>query len=325
MKKNILSIIAFWITIIAQAQQISDGFSPVITDFSTPLKSGVYSGLISRGTIPDATHDWSHLFVIRHSNQTNNYQLQIASSYSENDRLFFRKIAYNWDLSPRNTAWIELATRDSNNFKGNQIFEGNLGIRTSDLTSAFSVGIDHGVVLSIGNSNWAKKDIIQTGYNDQVGDFTDIKVPGYLYNDAFVRVLRSGNVGIGTSTPDAKLAVNGNIHSKEVKVDTNIWPDYVFNEEYNLPTLAEVENHIKEKGHLHNIPSEEEVLKNGIHLGEMNAKLLQKIEELTLYVIELNKKNEQQFLEIENSKKQIEVLKKENGNFKMILEKLKIN
>ncbi|KDN54709.1 autotransporter outer membrane beta-barrel domain-containing protein [Flavobacterium seoulense] len=98
-----------------------------------------------------------------------------------------------------------------------------------------------------------------------------------------------GNVGIGTTTPDSKLAVNGTIHSKEVKVDMTGWSDFVFKKEYNLPTLEEVEKHIAEKGHLENIPSEEEVLRYGINLGEMNAKLLQKIEELTLYVIEMKK------------------------------------
>jgi hypothetical protein len=64
------------------------------------------------------------------------------------------------------------------------------------------------------------------------------------------------------------------------------WPDYVFDKRYNLPPLSEVEQHIKEKGHLKDIPSAEEVSQNGILLGEMNAKLLQKIEELTLYIID---------------------------------------
>lgn len=103
-------------------------------------------------------------------------------------------------------------------------------------------------------------------------------------------VIIQDRVGIGTNTPDSALAVNGTIHSKEVKVDLLNWPDYVFKINYNLPTLEEVEKHIKEKGHLENIPSEEEAIKNGISLGEMNAKLLQKIEELTLYMIDLNKK-----------------------------------
>ncbi|MFH6966173.1 hypothetical protein [Flavobacterium sp. FlaQc-28] len=103
-----------------------------------------------------------------------------------------------------------------------------------------------------------------------------------------------GNVGIGVKSPTNKLDVNGAIHSKEVKVDMNGWSDFVFKKEYNLPTLEQVEKHITEKGHLENIPSEKEVLKDGINLGEMNAKLLQKIEEMTLYMIEMNKKIEMQ-------------------------------
>ncbi len=105
-----------------------------------------------------------------------------------------------------------------------------------------------------------------------------------------VRITRYGNVGIGTTTPDEKLAVNGNIHTKEVRVDLIGWSDFVFEKDYNLPTLKDVENHIKEKGHLKDIPSAKEVAEHGILLGDMNAKLLQKIEELTLYTIAQEKK-----------------------------------
>jgi hypothetical protein len=115
-----------------------------------------------------------------------------------------------------------------------------------------------------------------------------------------LRILGNGNVGIGVINPTNKLDVNGTIHSKEVKVDLLGWSDFVFKKNYKLPTLEEVENHIKEKGHLENIPSEEEVLKNGINLGEMDSKLLQKIEELTLYSINQNKKIEEQAKEIES-------------------------
>ena len=115
--------------------------------------------------------------------------------------------------------------------------------------------------------------------------------PGSDTEQVFMSINRTGNVGIGTINPLNKLDVKGTIHSQEVKVDMLNWSDFVFKKEYNLPTLEEVEKHITEKGHLENIPSEEEVLKNGINLGEMNAKLLQKIEELTLYMIELKKEN----------------------------------
>ncbi|WP_299314081.1 tail fiber protein [uncultured Aquimarina sp.] len=141
------------------------------------------------------------------------------------------------------------------------------------------------------------------------------KIKSYDNNDVYSIQSNTGDtyfkgkIGVGTTTPDAKLAVNGNIHTKEVKVDLVGWPDYVFENDYNLPTLQEVENHIAEKGHLENIPSAAAVAENGIQLGEMNAKLLQKIEELTLYMIEQNKVNEQQQRQIKDLKKEIEKLK----------------
>ncbi|MBC9795840.1 hypothetical protein [Sinomicrobium weinanense] len=121
-----------------------------------------------------------------------------------------------------------------------------------------------------------------------------------------------GNVGIGTANPDTKLAVNGTVHSKEVKVDLDGWSDFVFEQGYDLPTLEEVEQHIKEKGHLKNIPSAGEVKENGILLGDMDARLLRKIEELTLYVLELKKENQLQYTRIdrlaeENRKQQAEI------------------
>src|SRR5690606_29172490 len=86
-------------------------------------------------------------------------------------------------------------------------------------------------------------------------------------SNIYMRIDQSGNVGIGTITPDSKLSVNGNIHTKEVKVDLIGWSDFVFAKDYDLPNLKEVEQHIKEKGHLKDIPSEEDVKENGIFLG----------------------------------------------------------
>ncbi|MHC0446386.1 hypothetical protein ACWA1F_13330 [Flavobacterium sp. 3-218] len=114
----------------------------------------------------------------------------------------------------------------------------------------------------------------------------------------------NGNVGIGTENPDAKLAVNGNIHSKEVKVDlTVLAPDYVFENDYQLKTLGEVESYISENKHLPEIPSAKEFEKNGINVSEMNMALLKKIEELTLYMIEMKKENTEMKNRIEKIEK----------------------
>ncbi|WP_158976788.1 fibronectin type III domain-containing protein [Cellulophaga sp. L1A9] len=100
------------------------------------------------------------------------------------------------------------------------------------------------------------------------------------------------NVGIGTTdTQGYRLAVAGNVVAEEVKVALQVnWPDYVFDKEYKLPTLEQVESHINENGYLMHMPSAAEVTENGIQLGAMNAKLLRKIEELTLYTITQEKK-----------------------------------
>jgi hypothetical protein len=99
-----------------------------------------------------------------------------------------------------------------------------------------------------------------------------------------------GNVGIGTMTPSHKLAVNGTIRAKEVIVDTG-WSDYVFADDYRLAPLAEVEAHIKARKHLPGIPSAAEVEAGGVSLGDMQSKLLAKVEELTLHMIDLKKEN----------------------------------
>ena len=104
-------------------------------------------------------------------------------------------------------------------------------------------------------------------------------------------------MGIGMANPKNKLDVNGTIRAKEVKVESE-WADFVFKKGYNLPTLEEVEQHIEEKGTLPGVPSEKEVKANGVNLAETDVLLLQKIEELTLYIIELKQ-------EIEDLKSQV--------------------
>ncbi len=104
-----------------------------------------------------------------------------------------------------------------------------------------------------------------------------------------------GKIGIGVSVNempgDSKLYVAGRIMTEEVKVMLKSnWADFVFDKNYNLISLYDLEYYIAENNHLPNIPSANKVEKEGINIGEMNSKLLQKIEELTLYTIEQEKK-----------------------------------
>ena len=104
----------------------------------------------------------------------------------------------------------------------------------------------------------------------------------------------NGRVGIGTDDPQEKLSVNGTILTKGIKVRTNssYWPDYVFDKNYNLMDIHELEEYIKQNSHLPNIPSAKEIEKNNLDLVKMNKLLLQKVEELTLYIIKLQKQIE---------------------------------
>jgi hypothetical protein len=107
-------------------------------------------------------------------------------------------------------------------------------------------------------------------------------------------VTGSGRVGIGTTTPQATLAVNGDIFCKKIQVTQTGWPDYVFQQNYHLLPLQEVAEYIKQNNHLPEVPSADELKRDGLNLGDNQATLLKKIEELTLYAIEQNKKLEVQ-------------------------------
>lgn len=137
------------------------------------------------------------------------------------------------------------------------------------------------------------------GINGQLRFFTNDN--GALTEQ--VRIKANGDVGIGTTSPDAKLTVKGEIHAERVIVDLNIpAPDYVFEEDYDLRSLAATASYIEANKHLPEVPSAKELEADGVDLASMDMLLLQKIEELTLYVIE--------------QQKSIDALKHENESIK---------
>ncbi|MDN5215183.1 hypothetical protein QQ020_24095 [Fulvivirgaceae bacterium BMA12] len=202
------------------------------------------------------------------------------------------------------------------NGTGSSYFSGSLGVGTHTPTDQLQVYKADDVFLRITSATNNKKagiylnnydrrwDILNDGAN---GEYFVIR-DGTLAVDRFI-IGSNGNVGIGATTIDAKLTVAGKIHSREVKVTVNAGADHVFKDNYQLQELEKLEAFIKENKHLPEIAPEKEMLEKGVEVGEFQMKLLQKIEELTLYVIELKKESDQQ-------KKEIERLTLRNDYFK---------
>lgn len=156
--------------------------------------------------------------------------------------------------------------------------------------------------------------IVQAQFDKYVAEFVNNGQP-----QLYLNWTNNYNIGIGTNTPnaDAKLDVNGSIYAndkisigeptfskiipyklavngtaifnKAIVRSNSVWPDYIFKKEYKLPKLEEIEQFINVNGHLPEMPSAVEVEKNGIDLGNTQALLLKKIEELTLIIIDQNK------------------------------------
>lgn len=209
---------------------------------------------------------------------------------------------------------------------GNAIISGNVGIGTDNPMALLSLG------SSKANTKLALYENGSSIYGMGIQSYQFLFHLGNpaarfsFYNQAggneLLTIHGNGNVGIGTeNTFGFKLAVDGKIICEELKIEmSENWSDYVFDENYNLKSLEEVESFIKANKHLPNVPSAKEVGTNGYNISDMDAKLLEKIEELTLYVIEQNKKIEEQAKENVELK---ETVIKQHKQITNILEKIK--
>ena len=196
-------------------------------------------------------------------------------------------------INDANSAYTPLGFYASNYYFGG----GNVGIGTTNPLAKFVVAGDYnntgsgGIMLDAYPASPDQYSLRinpfvigsgKVGYQFQTKNVTGGTTIPLTFDNA-------GNVGIGTSNPLNKLDVNGTIHSKQVNVDLTGWPDYVFKPNYHLPSLADIKTYINKNHHLPDMPSEAEVAKNGLNLGEMNKLLTKKVEELTLYLIEKDK------------------------------------
>lgn len=154
-----------------------------------------------------------------------------------------------------------------------------------------------------------------TGYASvqaQAGNSLRLGVYGY---DTAININTAGNVGIGTTSPEAKLTVQGKIIASEIQVKSiETIPDYVFKSDYKLMSLNQVEDFVKLNQHLPEVPSEKEFKEYGMNMAEMNVLLLKKIEELTLYAIDQKKTFREQLFDqnrrMNVQSKKIEALEK---------------
>ena len=134
---------------------------------------------------------------------------------------------------------------------------------------------------------------------------------GNLVSNADI-YFKDGNYGFGVADPgNYKLAVEGKIGARELVITEASWADYVFKEKYKLPPLSQVEEYILKNSHLPGMPSEKEIMENGLPMANMMAKQMQKIEELTLYVIQMKKEND--LLKAENEKMEARLTDLENS------------
>lgn len=157
-------------------------------------------------------------------------------------------------------------------------------------TSVYS-DVTHGLLIE------APKNSSGTNLDIKFGWRGSVTIPFFISGS-------TGNIGIGSSAPDEKLTVKGKIHAEEVRVDTSVpGPDYVFEKDYDLLSLPGLEAYISQHKHLPEVPSAAEIAAQGIAVGEMNLLLLKKVEELTLHLIDANKK-------IEGLAEEVKALKK---------------
>lgn len=211
----------------------------------------------------------------------------------------------NWNIENPNIASTGIHT-------GSGYFEASVGIGTTSPSAPLTVyGVSNFYPKRVGGG-----DVRSFSINSSLSN------PGFISNDYPIILSTGGGnqplifdaarIGVGTGNPDERLTVKGKIHAEEVRIDLAVpGPDYVFNTNYQLSTLASLQKFIQDFKHLPEVPSAKEMKENGINLGEINILLLKKIEELTLYLINQN----EQILKLE------EVNKKQDQSISKLLKR----
>ncbi|KQB37715.1 hypothetical protein [Flavobacterium aquidurense] len=311
--KKIYSIIFFLIVAISNAQ-ISTGTGAVSILSNTPntntnLGIGINNPIAKLDINGFPAINTTYVFSSESDSFMKSILLNIGSLRENSTSNNGTRLLTFYDVPPSNisanaqTIFAIEDRNDANRFKHNAIANGSSTLKISDKTQSavFDLhedGTSTFLFLPKPNSylTIGGRQVWPVPYKLMVKN-GDSRFEGNLYVDT--------NIGIGTSnfTDGAdtyRLSVKGKVRAEEVKV-YNTWADYVFSPSYTLSSLKEVEDYIAKNGHLQNVPSASDITKNGLELGEMAKIQQEKIEELTLYLIQQNK-------EIEELKSQVKLL-----------------
>jgi hypothetical protein len=280
----------------SEATNPSGGTGPVIGGTSTqiPIKGIQPVDLTSESTLlltnKNSGRASTDGLLIRSYDNNAVINLQEVGSLS-----FITKNALRFKMEQNGK--VSIGSINTNYFTVNEI--GNVGIGTDNPEQSLHIKGNKMLIEQNGNKLFFDAD----NNGVEIGSTTNQIT--FWYSGNYNRIIAGdiiskGKVGIGTDNPQYELDVRGTGHFCEVRVKTNDWCDYVFADDYRLPNLAELELFIKQNKRLPGIPTEAEVIETGIDLGEMNKKLLEKIEELTLIIIEQNKSIEAQGERIKN-------------------------
>ena len=201
--------------------------------------------------------------------------------------------------------------------------EGNVGIGTTTPSVYYKLDVVGSAKASLIEINSGTEDggrliFRSEGHPDwRIRNFNGLGFFPGEGNPTSLWLDNSGTIGIGVQNTDGhKLKVEGNVRAWAFIANGNTWADYVFDPGYHLPSLPEVKNYINQHHHLPDVPSEEEVKKDGVNISDNQAVLLKKIEELTLYAIDQNEK-------LQLIEKRLNDLMKENAVQKAAIKNLK--